>query len=144
MVISATEALRKGWCYVRVAAIRYKTGCSETDAFSSPGITACPLSYQFPSVSPFPAQRRSASTAGPLSICLPMAVAVAFTFWDDSMVFVLVQSLDHGVLAAIQHAEVAGGAGALSGPKGPEELAVLVIGEWRAQLLCLSNPRAPT
>lgn len=142
MVISATEALRKGWCYVRVAAIRCKTGCSETDAFSSPGITAYPLSYQFPSVSPFPAQR--CSTAGPLSICLPTALAVAFTFWDDSMVFILVQSLDHGVLAAVQHAEVAGGAGALSGPKGPEELAVLVIGEWRAQLLCLSNPRAPT
>lgn len=71
-----------------------------------------------------------------------MAVAVAFTFWDDSMVFILVQSPDYGVLAAVQRAKVAGGAGALGGLKGPEELVVLIIGEWCAQLLCLSNPRA--
>ena len=58
------------------------------------------------------------------------------------MVFVLIQSLDQGVLAAVQRTKEAGSAGAVGGPEGPEELVVLLVGEWRSRLLCLPAPRA--
>lgn len=53
------------------------------------------------------------------------------------MVFILVQSLHQGVLAAVQHAKKAGSPGTAGGPEGHEELAVLLVGEGCSQLLRL-------
>lgn len=64
------------------------------------------------------------------------------TLRDDSVVFVLVQSPDQGVLAAIERTKEAGSAGAAGDPEGPEELAVLLVGERCSWLLCLSAPKA--
>lgn len=58
------------------------------------------------------------------------------------MVFVLVQSPDQGVLAAVQFTKEAGSAGAVGGPEGPEELTVLLVGEWCSQLLRFPSLKA--
>lgn len=71
-----------------------------------------------------------------------MAVTAGFTFGDHSVVFILIQPPDQGVLAAVQRAQVAGGGGVVGDPQGPEEAAVLMAGEWRSWLLCLHAPGA--
>lgn len=107
-------------------------------------LTAASLPSLLPheSLCPLPAIGSSAACAGPPSICLPLGVTVGFTLRDDSVVFVLVQSPDQGILAAVQCTKNAGSAGAAGGPEGPEELAVLLVGEWCSQLLRLPALRA--
>lgn len=106
------------------------------------GLLPTPLPHQLLSLCPLPVIRSSAGCAGPPSICLSLGVTVGFTLRDDSVVFVLVQSPDQGVLAAVQRTKVAGSAGAVRGLEGPEELAVFLVGEWRSWLLRLPAPRA--
>lgn len=101
------------------------------------GLLPSPLPHLLPSLHPLPVLRCSAGPAGPPSICLPLGVTLGFTFGDRSVVFILIQSPDQGVLAAVQRTQVAGGGGAVGGPEGPEELAVLVAGERRSWLLRL-------
>lgn len=79
--------------------------------------------------------------AGLLSKCLPLGIMVGFTWRNDSVVFILVQSLDQRVLAAVQLTKVAGSAGLDGDPQELEELMVFLVREWCSWLLCLRAPR---
>lgn len=118
--------------------------------FSHCRITNPPPTHSQPmSLCPLPAVKSSAAgCADPPSICLPLGVAVDFTFRNDSVVFVLIQSPDQRVLAAVKCTKEADSAGTMGDPEGLEELAVFLVGEWCSWLLCLhalrANCAAPT
>ena len=104
------------------------------------GSLPTPLPYQLTSLRPLPVIRSGAGRAGALSICLPLGFTVSFTLRDDSVVFILVQSPDQGVLAAVQLTKEAGRPGAVGSPEGLEELVVLLVREWRSRLLRFATP----